>query len=288
MPPPAAGESADPENMTHSPRILIRGAGEMATGIALHLTGAGFDRLVLQECPSPTAIRRAVCFSEAVAEGCWQVRGKSARHLHAPEQCSACWDRGELPVLTCAEEATLHAVRPHIFIEATLRKRPVPLGRHLAPLVLALGPGFTAGQDAHLVVETHPAHCGEILSHGAARAPEKDTEGPGPAAVRHLRAPCDGCFRTGRRLGERLEAGSPVGFLHAGTEILALHAPMTGMLRGLLRDGTPVRQGGKVADMDDRPHITPQTLSRRATSLGEAVTRLVRQWLQGDDTYASY
>ena len=63
---------------------------------------------------------------------------------------------------------------------------------------------------------------------------------------------------------------------------------MTGLLRGLLRDGTPVRQGGKVADMDDRPHITPQTLSRRATSLGEAVTRLVRQWLQGDDTYASH
>lgn len=274
--------------MTHSPRILIRGAGEMATGIALHLAGAGFDRLALQECPCPTAIRRAVCFSEAVAEGCWQVQGKNARHLHAPEQCPACWEQEEIPVLTCAEEATLRAVRPHIFIEATLRKSPVPLGRHLAPLVLALGPGFTAGQDAHLVVETHPAHCGEILTHGAARAPEKDGEGPGPAAVRHLRAPRDGCFRTGRRLGEHLEAGSPVGFLHAGTEVLALHAPMTGLLRGLLRDGTPVRQGGKVADMDDRPHITPQTLSSRAATLGQAVTRLVRQWLQGDDTYASH
>ena len=98
----------------------------MATGIALHLTEAGFDRLVLQECPSPTAIRRAVCFSEAVAEGCWQVRGKSARHLHAPEQCPSCWERGELPVLTCAEEETLRAVRPHPRFLISLRRNIQP------------------------------------------------------------------------------------------------------------------------------------------------------------------
>ena len=276
-----------PENMIHSPRILIRGAGEMATGIALHLAAAGFDRLALQETPHPTAIRRAVCFSEAVAEGCWQVRGKKARHLQQPEQCHTCWAQDEIPVLTCAEETTLHVVCPTIFIEATLRKRPVPLGSHLAPLVVALGPGFTAGRDAHLVVETHPGHCGEILSHGTAREPVENKK-TGHAAVCHIRAPHDGCFRTGRSLGEHIETGSPVGFLQTETEALALHAPMSGMLRGLLRDGTPVRQGGKVADLDDRPHITPETLSSRATVLGQVVTRLVRQWLQGDDAYASH
>ncbi len=269
--------------MTQSPPIFIRGAGEMATGIALHLAAAGFDRLVLQECPHPTAIRRAVCFSEAVAAGRWQVRGKNARHLNVPEECPSCWEEGEIPVLTCAEETSLRAVCPTIFIEATLRKRPVPLGKHLASLVLALGPGFTAGQDAHLVMETHPAHCGEILVCGAARPPEGEHS---PAAVRHLRAPVDGRFHTECRLGDHLEVGSPVGFLQTGKDAIPLYAPMSGMLRGLLRDGTPVRQGGKVADMDDRPHITPQTLSSRATALGQAVTRLVRQWLQGDDTYA--
>lgn len=267
--------------MMQPPRILIRGAGEMATGIALHLAAAGIDRLAFQECPLPTAIRRAVCFSEAVAAGRWQVRGKYARHLPQPEDCPLCWEQGEIPVLTCAEEATLRAVRPDIFIEATLRKRPVPLGRHLAPLVLALGPGFTAGLDAHIVVETHPERCGEILTRGTARAPDTESAAA-PAAVRHLRAPADGRFRTDRHLGDRLEAGSPIGFLQTGTENIPLHTPISGLLRGLLRDGTPVRRGGKVADMDDRPHITPQTLSRRATTLGQAVTRLVREWLQGD------
>ncbi|WP_300802102.1 hypothetical protein [uncultured Desulfovibrio sp.] len=270
--------------MTRSPSILIRGAGEMATGIALHLSAAGFERLALQECPCPTAIRRGVCFSEAVAEGRWQVREKVARHLREPEQSPACWAQGEIPVLTCAEEATLHALRPDIFIEATLRKRPVALGKHLASLVLALGPGFTAGQDAHLVVETHPAHCGEILASGMARAPEGEPAA-GQASVQHLRAPADGHFRTSRRLGDRLEAGAPVGFLQTGARSIPLYAPIPGMLRGLLRDGTLVRQGRKVADMDDRPHITPQTLSSRATTLGRAVTRLVRQWLQGDAPY---
>lgn len=273
--------TCEPETMMQPPRILIRGAGEMATGIALHLAEAGLDRLALQECPFPTAIRRAVCFSEAVAEGRWQVRGRYARHLPQPEDCPRCWEQGEIPVLTCAEAATLHAVRPDIFIEATLRKRPVPLGRHLASLVLALGPGFTAGLDAHIVVETHPDHCGEILTRGAARAPDTG-DAQAPVAVRHLRAPADGRFCTSRHLGERLEAGSPVGFLQTDTKSIPLHAPLSGLLRGLLRDGTPVRRGGKVADMDDRPHITPQTLSRRATILGQAVTRLVREWLQGD------
>lgn len=264
-----------------SPRILIRGAGEMATGIALHLTEAGFDRLALQECPFPTAIRRAVCFSEAVAEGYWQVQGKCARHLPQPKGCPQCWEQREIPVLTCPEPETLRAVQPDIFIEATLRKRPVPLGKHLASLVLALGPGFTAGRDAHLVMETHPAHCGEILMSGSACAPEGE-HSPAHGAIRHLRAPADGNFHTQCGLGDRLAVGHPVGFLQTGKDVIPLHAPISGILRGLLRDGTPVRQGSKVADMDDRPHITPQTLSSRATILGQAVTRLVRQWLQGD------
>lgn len=253
----------------------------MATGIALYLSRAGFVRLALQECRYPTAIRRAVCFSEAVAEGCWQVAEKRARHLQLPEDCPACWQQGDIPVLSCAEEATLRALCPTIFIEATMRKRPVPLAKHLAPLVLALGPGFTAGREAHLVVETHPDHCGEILTCGTARA-RKEENSPSPAAVRHLRAPADGLFRTDRRLGDRLESGCLFGFLQTDTESIPLYAPMSGLLRGLLRDETPVRQGGKVADMDDRPHITPQTLSSRATVLGQTVTRLVRQWLQGD------
>lgn len=268
------------ECLTQQPGILVRGAGEMATGVALHLKAAGFHLLALQERAQPTAVRRGVCFSEAVHEGAWRVQGRTARHLPGPETCPACWRNGEIPVLTCPESETLAALRPDIFIEATLRKRPTPLGRHLAALVLALGPGFTVGRDAHFIVETHPDFCGRILDSGQARAPQRPAEGQ--ADRRHLYAPEDGLFRTAARLGDRYERGQPVGFLHTASHALALPAPMTGMLRGLLRDGTPVRHGAKLADMDDRPHITPYTPSTRAATLGRAVARLVRQWLQGE------
>lgn len=253
----------------------------MATGIALALAAAGLPLPALQERAVPTAVRRGVCFSEAVHEGVWQVQGRTARHAARPEDCPACWRQGEIPVLTCPEADTLTALRPDIFIEATLRKRPSPLGRELARLVLALGPGFTAGRDAHLVVETHPDFCGQVLASGQARAPQRPASA-GISGSRHLYAPEDGLFRTEARLGEHRRCGQPVGFLHTAAATLALPAPMTGMLRGLLRDGTPVRRGVKLADMDDRPHITPYTPSTRAAALGQAVTRLVRQWLQGE------
>ncbi len=252
----------------------------MATGIALRLKAAGFRLLALQERARPTAVRRGVSFSEAVHEGVWRVQGLTARHLPGPQGCSACWRNDEIPVLTCPETESLAVLRPDIFIEATLRKRPAPLGRELAALVLALGPGFTAGCDAHLVMETHPDLCGRILSSGQALAPQRPADGQ--ADRRHLYAPGDGLFRTAARLGDRYERGQPVGFLHTATDTLALPAPMTGMLRGLLRDKTPVRRGVKLADMDDRPHITPYTPSTRAATLGQAVARLVRQWQQGE------
>lgn len=267
--------------MMHQPRIFVRGAGEMATGIALALAAAGLPLPALQERPRPTAVRRGVCFSEAVHEGCWHVQGRTARHVMRAEDCPSCWRNGEIPVLTCSEADSLAVLRPDIFIEATLRKRPTPLGRELARLVLALGPGFTAGRDAHLVVETHPDFCGQALTSGQARAPQRTAADRGTNR-RHLYAPEDGLFRTDIRLGEHRHCGQPVGFLHTAAGATALPAPMTGMLRGLLRDGTPVRRGVKLADMDDRPHITPYTPSTRAAALGQAVARLVRQWLQGE------
>ena len=264
----------------HQPRILVRGAGEMATGIALHLAAFGLPLPALQERDVPTAVRRGVCFSEAVHEGSWRVQGRTARHVARPEDCPSCWRQGEIPVLTCPEADSLAVLRPDIFIEATLRKRPSPLGQELARLVLALGPGFTAGRDAHLVVETHPDFCGQVLDSGQARAPLRAATDP--PDKRHIYAPEDGLFRTAARLGDRRQCGEPVGFLHTAGATLALRAPMTGMLRGLLRDGTPVRRGVKLADMDDRPHISPYTPSTRAAALGLAVARLVRQWLQGE------
>lgn len=263
------------------PIIFLRGAGEMASGIALALWRQGFSRLVLQECARPTAIRRAVCFSEAVYEGTARVHGLLARHVASPSLCAACWQQGEIALLTGSEDAALTALRSQVFIEATLRKRGAPLEKSWAAFVLALGPGFLAGEQAHAVMETHPDRCGEVLWQGQALAPTGELRRQGQVLPRVVHAPQSGIFHTSLRLGDAVAAGQVLGFLDGDNgSHCAVAAGMAGRLRGLLRDGSPVREHGRVADIENRPHIGPQSLSARAGCLGDSVCRLVTRWWQ--------
>ena len=229
--------------------ILIRGAGDLASGVALRLYRAGM-RVAMTEIARPTTIRRTVAFSDAVTNGEQTVEGVTARRAETPEEALRCMDRGEIPVLVDPECSCRAQLRPDALVDAILAKRNLGTAITDAPIVVGVGPGFTAGADCHAVVETMRGHTlGRVLYDGAA-LPNTNIPGliGGFAGERVLRAPADGVFRSVRRIGDAVEAGEPVGFV-AGEP---MRATISGVLRGLLADGVPVRKGMKSGDVDPR------------------------------------
>ena len=229
-------------------KVLIRGAGDLATGTALRLHRAGFQ-VVMTDLPGPTAIRRTVCFSEAIVHGSAVVEGVTAKRARTDEvETVLC--RGEIPVLADPECRCREAVKPHVLVDAILAKKNLGTSIHDAPVVIGLGPGFTAGVDCHAVVETMRGHyLGRVILDGPAQA---NTAVPGLiggyAGERVLRAPADGVFRCCAEIGSQVEAGTVVGYV----ENVPMACTIGGILRGLLADGTQVTAGMKAGDVDPR------------------------------------
>ena len=137
--------------------ILLRGGGDIATGIALRLYRSGFRRLIILETAHPMAVRRRVAFSEAVYEGLCTVEGITAALAPRPEEIAPLWDAGCIPVMVDPQGVSIPRLRPEVIIEATLAKRNVGVGITDAPLVIGVGPGFTVGENVHCIVETNQA-----------------------------------------------------------------------------------------------------------------------------------
>ncbi len=228
---------------------VIKGAGDLATGTAMRLYRAGFD-LVLTDLPRPTAIRRTVCFSQAILFGSWTVEDVTARYAESPEEVPAILARREIPVLADPEAACIKALRPDVVADLILAKRNLGTKITDASAVIAAGPGFTAGLDCHAVVETMRGHTlGRVIYHGSA-IPNTNIPGliGGFAGERVLRAPADGIFRQLREIGERVEAGDVAGTVNGEPVVCQI----SGVLRGILADGTPVHKGMKSGDVDPR------------------------------------
>lgn len=228
--------------------VLIRGAGDIASGIALRLYRSGLTP-VLCEIPAPTSIRRTVCFSQAVYDGETTVEGVTAR-LAKPEQVPELLEKRIIPVLVDPELTCLSALRPRVLVDAILAKRNLGTRLDMAPVVIAVGPGFTPGVDCHAVVETMRGHTlGRVWYDRPALS---DTAIPGLiggfAGERVLRAPADGVFRACRAIGDLVQAGEVVGYV--GEAPMA--ATITGTLRGILPDGITVTAGLKSGDVDPR------------------------------------
>ena len=228
--------------------IVIRGGGDLATGVALRLYRSGMD-VVICETAVPTSIRRTVCFSEAVRLGEMMVEGVTARRA-VPEEVPALLAAGIIPVLVDPEGACIPGLRPDAVVDAILAKRNLGTSMDMAPIVVAAGPGFTAGVDCHAAVETMRGHyLGRVIYEGSA-LPNTNIPGliGGYAGERVLRAPADGVFEGAKRIGDRVEAGDVAGYVDG--------APMActigGALRGLLADGVPVTKGMKSGDVDPR------------------------------------
>ena len=228
--------------------VMIRGGGDIATGVALRLWRSGMD-VCLCEIPAPTAIRRTVCFSEAVRRGEATVEDVTAR-LCEVEEIPDLLDQRTIPVLIDPEGETIPALAPDAVVDAILAKRNLGTTRDMAPVVIGVGPGFTAGVDCHAAVETMRGHyLGRVLYEGS---PLPDTRVPGLiggyAGERVLRAPADGVFRGARQIGDQVRSGDIAGYVDG----VPMVCTIDGVLRGLLADGVAVHRGMKSGDIDPR------------------------------------
>ena len=228
--------------------VLVKGGGDLASGIAHRLFRCGFS-VVISELPQPTVIRHTVAFAEAVYQGRCAVEGVEAV-LSSAAEAAAAIERGIIPVVVDAEGALWRDLRPWALVDATLAKRNTGTYREQAELVVGVGPGFTAQQDVHVVVETNRGHdLGRVILKGAA-APNTGVPGAigGYTQERVLRAPAAGLFRCVRAIGDTVCVGEAVAY--AGEEPVCTQ--IAGVLRGLLHEGLQVDAGMKVADVDPR------------------------------------
>ncbi len=250
-------------------RVLIRGAGEMASGVAWRLFQSHFQ-VLLTEIPQPLAVRRGVSFCEAVYEGSQSVEGVEAVRIPHLEECAAVWRSKRIPLLIDPELSQALKLKPEVLVDAILAKKNLGTRITDAPLVIGLGPGFRAGIDAHLVVETQRGHnLGRLYTEGEA---EPDTGIPGTiggfSGERVLRAPVAGIINLLKNLGDGVEAEEVV----AEVDGIPVPARISGILRGLIRSGTPVNAGLKIGDVDPRGNpLYFQTISEKARAIGGAV-----------------
>jgi xanthine dehydrogenase accessory factor len=255
--------------------VLIRGAGEMATGVAWTLARCHF-KVVLLEAPQPLAVRRLVSFCEAVYESPKTVEGVQALLVTSPREVEAAWQSGQIPLLIDPEMAMAAELKPAVLVDAIMAKKQSPPLRDKAPLVVGLGPGFTAGRDAHAVIETNRGHnLGRVLYRGEA---EPDTGRPGNiggfSVERVLRASAEGRMGNIKEIGDQVEKDETVATV-AGQPI---RSQITGVLRGLIRDGTSVVAGMKVGDVDPRGvREYCATISEKARAIGGGVLAAIVQ-----------
>ena len=224
--------------------IVVRGGGDLATGVVHRLWSAGLRVLVL-ETAHPAAIRRQVSLCEAVYEGETAVEGMRGIRVETLADADAVWAQNAVPVLIDPTGACLPQARPAVLVDAIIAKKNLGTTREMAPLTIALGPGFAAGQDVDVVVETKRGHkLGRIIREGSA-APNSGVPGiiGGYGAERVLHAQAAGIFRNLHSIAD---------FVEAGEAVAEIETPDGQRLRGLLRDGYPVTKGFKVADVDPR------------------------------------
>ena len=264
----------------NTPLILIRGGGDLASGVAIRLHRAGLN-LLITENPQPLAVRRQVSFAEAVYQGKYTVENVTARLAPSLQDAHGIILRGDIPVLidpTC--EKILSSQPPNnpapffpsplAIIDARMTKRPPDLGIETAQLVIGLGPGFIAGENCHAAIETNRGHfLGRVIWDGA---PEADTGIPGAVARiqndRVLRSPTVGFFQIQAEIGDQVQKGQVIAAVEGQTII----ASIDGILRGLLHDGLQVQRGLKVGDIDPRGDPRFVTLvSEKSLAIGGGV-----------------
>ena len=304
--------------------IICRGAGDLATGIIHRLHRAG-HRVIALETDYPAAIRRQVSFCEAVYDGSAAVEGVTARLVPALADAetdtetysgindtpaahivSEKWDSsaieavleaGEVPLLIDPKGESIALLKPDVVVDAIIAKKNLGTTINMAPLVIGVGPGFTAGQDVHLVIESMRGHnLARIITDGMA---QPNTGVPGNIAgftsERVIHAPAAGYIYDVRKIGDIVQKGDEIARIYpdkesydnALSEYVPVNATITGIIRGLIREGYYFRKGFKIADIDPRESELTNcfTISDKARSIAGSVLEAVSAFEHGIRVY---
>ncbi|MBS1357469.1 MAG: EF2563 family selenium-dependent molybdenum hydroxylase system protein [Lachnospiraceae bacterium] len=270
--------------------IVVRGAGDLATGTINRLKKAGFRLLVL-EAEHPAAIRRQVALSEAVYAGSARVEDVEAVRMDVDlaekknrkelleQEMERIWKKDGVPVLVDPAGLSIAALRPAVVVDAILAKKNLGTTKEMAPLVIALGPGFTAGEDVDVVIETKRGHnLGRVIRSGSA-VPNTGIPGiiGGYGKERVMHAQAEGILRNVASIGDIVEARAVIAEIETENGTVPVEASLSGLLRGLIRDGYPVTKGFKIADIDPRKEELQNcfTISDKARCIAGSVLEVI-------------
>ena len=270
--------------------LVVRGAGDLATGTIHRLKKAGFRLLVL-EAEHPAAIRRQVALSEAVYAGCAQVEEVKAVRMDVDltdtenrkkallQEMERIWREDAVPVLVDPAGISILVLHPAVVVDAILAKKNLGTNRGMAPLTIALGPGFTAGEDVDVVIETKRGHnLGRVIRSGSA-VPNTGIPGiiGGYGKERVMHAGAEGILRNAASIGDIVEAGDVIAEIETKDGRVPVPASLSGLLRGLIRDGYPVTKGFKIADIDPRKEELQNcfTISDKARCIAGSVLEVI-------------
>jgi xanthine dehydrogenase accessory factor len=254
--------------------VVIKGAGEMASAVAWRIYMSNIRRILMLEIDSPLAVRRKVSFCEAVHEGRQAVEGVEAIKVDDDRSTRRAWVQGKIAVAVDPEWKMLDPAQPDVVVDAILAKKNMGTRMGEASLVIGLGPGFAAGEDVHLVIETNRGHhLGRIITCGSA---EQNTGIPGAIGghteQRVLRAPCSGEFYARCSIGNAVKRGDTIGTVAAKTVV----ANIDGVLRGLIRSPSVVARGLKIGDIDPRGNVDYcYTISDKARAIAGSVLEAI-------------
>lgn len=257
-----------------SDKVIVRGGGDIASGTIQKLYRSGFKVLVL-ETENPTSIRRNVSFSEAVYDGETVIEGIKAVLVSSVEEIEEAWDNDLVPLVIDKEGKYIDIIKPLAVVDAILAKKNLGTYITMAPITIALGPGFEAGSDVDIVIETMRGHnLGRLIFNGCAL---KNTGYPGVIGgytrERVLYSPCVGIIRNCKEIGDIIEAGEIIAYV-GDTPIIA---EIKGLLRGLIREGSYISKGLKIADIDPRIEEKDNynTISDKARGIGGGVLEAI-------------
>lgn len=253
--------------------IVVRGGGDIASGIIQKLHRSGFKVLIL-ELKTPMVIRRRVSFAQAIFDGETTVEEIKAVKASTIDEIKNIWDREQVPIIIDEECSILKKINVDILIDSTLAKRNLGMEKSLAPITIAVGPGFEAGRDVDIVIESNRGHdLGKLIFNGFAQA---NTGEPGNISgfttERVIKAPCEGKIKSVLDIGDTVKKGQIIAQI--GT--VPVVSKIEGVIRGLIMNNTYVMEGLKIGDVDPRG-IKEYcfTISEKARAIGGGVLEAI-------------